>query len=86
MMSLRELNEFLDQKITGCEELGNMTKEKWAFQQVKKFINSQPEEEARGVQHQKPQKEVCPECNSEYVCYTPDEYYECSTCEHTWTN
>lgn len=36
--------EWLEQKIKGCDELGGMEKEKWAFQQCLKFVKSQPSE------------------------------------------
>lgn len=29
---------------------------------------------------------TCPECCGEYVAYTRDECFECSSCNHTWTN
>ena len=32
------LTKFLERKIQGCDELGNMPKEKWAFKQCLKFI------------------------------------------------
>lgn len=27
---------------------------------------------------------VCLECDSKYIAYKPEEYYECSSCNHTW--
>jgi len=29
---------------------------------------------------------VCPECKSKHIDYKPEEYYECSSCDHTWAN
>ena len=35
---MKALIEYLERKITGCDELGGMGKEKWAFQQCLKEV------------------------------------------------
>uniref|UniRef100_UPI0040481670 hypothetical protein n=1 Tax=Roseivirga sp. TaxID=1964215 RepID=UPI0040481670 len=28
---------------------------------------------------------LCPDCNSPYIMFTPDHYFECTSCDYTWT-
>lgn len=56
-----ELINFLENKIKGCNELGGMDKEIWAFKQVLKFINL-PNGEASRVSENECLKEHCEKC------------------------
>lgn len=42
---MKTLVEYLETKIQGCDELGGMEREKWAFQQVLKEISKTQEDD-----------------------------------------
>lgn len=75
-----ELINFLNNKIQGCNELGGMEREIWAFKQVLKFINSVSKGEDLIVGTKEKSKKLNPEyctffnvcdddiCNSGAIC------------------